>query len=232
GLYDGTGAYEITTPYVTADLFELKYEQSADVLYITHPDYETRKLSRFNNNDWILEAFDSQAGPFRIQNDTVTKTIAASATTGSITLTASGHAPFVAGTTAGHVPSGSTATSKSQTGALFALTHPLETLVYQETLEDKYGTGGSTTEDTSWVALGTLYKGTGWTLVTTGTWTGTLEIQRNYTVGAAHDADGWEKVLQYISVDDRNVDTSGTEEENTASYRAILVDSGDSEEPC
>jgi len=31
--------YEIAAPYLEADLFELKYTQSADILYITHPDY-------------------------------------------------------------------------------------------------------------------------------------------------------------------------------------------------
>jgi hypothetical protein len=38
--------YEIASPYLEADLFDLRFTQSADVLYITHPDYEPRKLSR------------------------------------------------------------------------------------------------------------------------------------------------------------------------------------------
>lgn len=226
-LYDATGAYEITTPYLTADLFELKYEQSADVLYITHPDYETRKLSRRNNDDWPLDAFAVENGPFRTQNTTTTAKIAASATTGSVTLTATGCAPFISGTTAGHLPSGSAATSKSQTGALFKLVHPLDTLEYETQLEQMYS--DDTTEDVSWMDCGTLYKGTTWTLETQGTWTGTLEIQRNYTIGAAHGASGWEAVFVYSSDDNRNVSTTGTEDDDDASYRAILTDDGGDE---
>ena len=32
--------YEIATPYTTAQLFDIKFAQSADVMYITHPSHE------------------------------------------------------------------------------------------------------------------------------------------------------------------------------------------------
>src|SRR3990167_10465337 len=41
-LQDGA-AYEIATPYLEADLLELNFIQSADVLYIVHKDYAPRK---------------------------------------------------------------------------------------------------------------------------------------------------------------------------------------------
>jgi len=222
--------YEITTPYLTADLFELKYEQSADVLYITHPDYETRKLSRYANNSWSLDVFNAQNGPFRDQNTDATQTIAASATTGTVILTATNCSPFVAGTISGHLPSGSEPTSKSQTGALFKLVHPLSELEYHTDLEDNYT--NSQVENTSWMDCGTLYKGATWTLITNGTWNGTLEVQRNYTIGAAHDADGWEAIFEFSSSDDRNVSTTGTEDLGDASYRCILTATGDAAEDC
>jgi len=225
-----TSTYEISTPYLTADLFELKYEQSADVLYITHPDYEVRKLSRLANDAWELEVLEIEDGPFQDQNTRVTAKISASATTGSVTLSATGCAPFIGGTTAGHPPSGSAVTSKSQTGALFKLVHPLGTLEYSDELDDNYT--NDQTENVSWMDCGTVYKGATWYVTTLGVWTGVLEIQRNYTVGAAHGASGWEKVLAFASVDDRNVDTSGTEDVDTASYRAILTESGDALEQC
>ncbi len=37
---------EVTTPYTEADLRELRFEQSADVMYIGHPDYPPAKLVR------------------------------------------------------------------------------------------------------------------------------------------------------------------------------------------
>jgi hypothetical protein len=39
-------AYEIATPYLEAELFELVITQSADVLYIAHQSHEPRTLSR------------------------------------------------------------------------------------------------------------------------------------------------------------------------------------------
>jgi hypothetical protein len=36
--------YEITTPYTTSQLFDIKFAQSADVMYITHPLHEVVKI--------------------------------------------------------------------------------------------------------------------------------------------------------------------------------------------
>ena len=80
--------YEIATPYLEADLFQLKYTQSADVLYITHPSYAPRKLSRTGHTAWTLTTIDFQDGPYLSTNSTAT-TITLSGTTGSVTVTAS-----------------------------------------------------------------------------------------------------------------------------------------------
>lgn len=215
--------YEIETPFLTTDLFNLKFEQSADVLYLTHPDYETQKVSRMGNAFWTITAIDFQDGPFRAQNTDVADFIAASATTGSITLTATGHSPFALGSTAGHEPSGPGVTDKSQTGALFKLVHPIDTLEFKDTLEDDYA--ANQTEGVSWMACGTLYKGAEWSWTTGGTWLGTVEVQRNYTIGASDSDSGWESVLQFSGLTTaRNVTTSGTEDDGDADYRVIFTD--------
>lgn len=46
--------YEVTTPYLEADLFDLHYVQSADVLTITHPNYAPRELRRGGAVSWTL----------------------------------------------------------------------------------------------------------------------------------------------------------------------------------
>ena len=56
--------YQITTSYTTAQLFELKFAQSADVLYITHPSHEVSKLSRTGHTSWTLSEVDFTKGPF------------------------------------------------------------------------------------------------------------------------------------------------------------------------
>ena len=81
--------YTVTTPYLEADLFQLKFTQSADVLYITHPSYAPRKLSRTSHTSWTLSTITFLDGPYLPLNSTST-TIAPSAALGSgITLTAS-----------------------------------------------------------------------------------------------------------------------------------------------
>lgn len=81
-------AYEISTPYLEAHLFELKFTQSADVLYISHPSYAPRKLSRVSHTSWTLTTIDFLDGPYLAQNVGAT-TLTPSATTGNITITAS-----------------------------------------------------------------------------------------------------------------------------------------------
>lgn len=46
--------YQISSPYKGADLFDLHYAQSADVITITHPSYATRELKRLGPTNWTL----------------------------------------------------------------------------------------------------------------------------------------------------------------------------------
>lgn len=86
--------YEIASPYVAADLFDSKnifrinFTQSADVIYMVHPEYKPRKLKRNSNSNWTIETVDPDFPPIDSLNTTTT-TVYASATTGSVTLTAS-----------------------------------------------------------------------------------------------------------------------------------------------
>jgi len=64
--------YEISTPYLTAELFEIKFAQSADVMYITHPNHEVEKLSRTGHTSWTLADVDFTDGPYLDNNITTT----------------------------------------------------------------------------------------------------------------------------------------------------------------
>lgn len=46
--------YTLSTPYLEADLFDLHFVQSADVLTITHPTYAPRELRRLGATNWQL----------------------------------------------------------------------------------------------------------------------------------------------------------------------------------
>lgn len=86
--------YEIVSPYASTDLvdangqFALDFVESADVVYITHPSYAPRKLSRLAPTNWTLTTMQPIGGPFKTGNTTAT-TVYASAQTGTVTLTAS-----------------------------------------------------------------------------------------------------------------------------------------------
>lgn len=64
--------YTLTTTYQSADLFQLKYAQSADVMYICHPDYSVKKLSRTGHTSWTITEVDFTNGPFLDHNITTT----------------------------------------------------------------------------------------------------------------------------------------------------------------
>jgi hypothetical protein len=46
--------YTITTPYLEADLSEIQFVQSADVITLTHPNYAPRNLTRTGHTAWTL----------------------------------------------------------------------------------------------------------------------------------------------------------------------------------
>lgn len=58
GAYTSGGTakrvYEIATPYVEADLAELQFVQSADVVTLVHKNYAPRELSRTGSTSWTL----------------------------------------------------------------------------------------------------------------------------------------------------------------------------------
>ncbi len=87
----GTGdPIEVETTYREDELRELRFEQSADVLYIFHPNHYPAKLTRSSHVDWTLEDCDFTGGPFLDENEDEDITLAASAVTGTgITVTAS-----------------------------------------------------------------------------------------------------------------------------------------------
>ena len=87
-LTGGLTPFELVTPYLTADVMALKFAQSADTLYVAHPNYPPAKLQRTADNAWTNTPIVFVDGPYLIQNTTTT-TLTPSATTGNITITAS-----------------------------------------------------------------------------------------------------------------------------------------------
>jgi len=92
-LVDVTGSpgtpYELVTPYDDAAIARLSSVQSADVIWLADGQKPVHKLSRFALDNWTIAPAAFNDGPFRVQNLSESLTLQASATTGTITLTAS-----------------------------------------------------------------------------------------------------------------------------------------------
>lgn len=61
-VVSGGVPYEIVSPYTTAQLPDLKFTQSADVMTIVHPDHPPRELSRLAPTNWTLTAISFEPG--------------------------------------------------------------------------------------------------------------------------------------------------------------------------
>jgi hypothetical protein len=145
--------YEIATPYSANDLAKLKYTQSADTIFIAHPDYPPYKLTRTDHTAWTLSEFNFKNGPFMDSNITAT-TITPSATTGTITLTAS--------------------------SAIFDSKHVGSIWQISQKINAPGVAGSFTAAGTSSVILNNKQ----WELITHGTWSGKIRIKVSYDNGA------------------------------------------------
>jgi len=80
---------ELTTPYSSNDLASLDFRQSADVLFITHPDYQPYQLIRNGEYNWDFQKYNYLPPPFRLSNSDIAHTMTLGNVFGSTTLTSS-----------------------------------------------------------------------------------------------------------------------------------------------
>lgn len=197
-LLDGAGdPVEVVTPYLVADLEALQTRQIGDTMWVVHPSYGPRKLTRTTATSFSLDEIVFEKGPFLLRNDllndddvTMTPSVYLAEATGTLTASA---ATFVSG----HV------------GALWKLTQPrvlVQTTLTKTTTQTGEGTP----------AGGIPVKGT-FTFTTHGTWDATIEIQRN------EDSAGWETFRTYSGVNDRNIQLSAVENDDNVYYRVNVT---------
>lgn len=84
------GAYvtEFATPWGNVDIPRLQYVQSGNVMWVVHPSYAPRKITRVTNTTWTVTTVQFDDGPFGVQNFDEGLTVYASAIEGAVTLTA------------------------------------------------------------------------------------------------------------------------------------------------
>jgi hypothetical protein len=58
-----TEIFEVATPYSEADLFNIRFAQSADTMYLVHPSYDIRTLTRTDHNAWSFATLSITGSP-------------------------------------------------------------------------------------------------------------------------------------------------------------------------
>lgn len=84
GTHRAVSPVEILTSYTIDEIFNLQFAQSADVLYISHPDHQQAMLSRFGGSTFQLIQYTGYDGPYLPDNTTGT-TVTPGGTSGNVT---------------------------------------------------------------------------------------------------------------------------------------------------
>lgn len=190
---ESSGVMTLPTPWADVDTCKaVRWAQSSDVVFIACDGYQQRRIERRDNDSWSIAVYDSSDGPFLTENTSRT-TLAASAITGSVTLTAS--SPVFQ---SGHV------------GALFRV------VSQGQLVSSSIATDNAWTNSIRVTGVGTGRK---FTVSRTGTWVGTVTLQRSIGAEGA-----WADVTTYtgngsISFDDGL--------DNSIVYYRLGFDTGD-----
>lgn len=78
-IESGGSPYEVATTYTTAQLADLSYTQSADVLFLCHPTHPPRELKRLDVASWSLTELTLKDGPYlpvNVEDTTMTISLA------------------------------------------------------------------------------------------------------------------------------------------------------------
>ena len=191
-VQSGGSPYEVVSPYLETELFQIKYAQLGDIMYLTHPNHRPRKLSRLGATNWTLTAVDNLYGPVVDRNADEAVTMQASGTTGSVTITAS----------AGTFGTDSLGFQASHVGSLWAFGEASDSL----SAYSAWVAGGSSTANDFYRYEGRLYRAG-----STGTFGTIPPIHEAGTVSdGTIDLTFWNKGVGYARMTARTSSTVAT----------------------
>lgn len=163
----GAGELTLPTPWETADLPYLAWDQSADVLFLADGTYQQRRIERRGASSWSIVLYQTRNGPLQAPDtDKVTLAGSAVAINGNLT----SNIPYF---------------KSSHVGCLFELTHDADYVSEQLT---------GLNQTTDYVTVRGLFSSTvtfddrnlGLTLdFTTGSFVGTIALERSTDTDAA-----------------------------------------------
>lgn len=156
---EAAGIMTLPTQWLEADLFNMRFAQSADVVFVACDGYRPQRIERRSTRSWSIVRYQPNNGPFTLGTTRAVK-LTPSVREGNGTLTAS--APFF---------------NSDHVGTLFSLTHEGFSCSTQLAAEGEFtdafkvtGVQGSSPD----------YHDRDWTYSVSGTWAGTLRWQRSF----------------------------------------------------
>lgn len=151
---ESSGTMTIVAPWATADLPNLRWTQSGDVIFVACPDKQQYKIERRSTTSWSVVEYVTTDGPLRAANTSVA-TITPSALTGNITLTASDNL-----------------FKSTNVGSLYRITSD------GQVVTSSISTAGNWTSTIRVTGVGSSRA---FTITRSGTWSGTVKLQRSLT---------------------------------------------------
>lgn len=152
------GVMTLTAPWSTAQLRDIRFDQSADIVFFANRNWKPRKIERRSTTSWSVVEYDSTDGPFRVAPGTEVK-LTPSSTYGNVTITAD-KAVF----------------TDNMVGGLIRL--------YHDRFDTTYTLAGDNVFSDVFTVRGikaTNYNDRTFSYQTTGTWSGTARVQRSLT---------------------------------------------------
>jgi len=149
---EGAGIVEIPTTWVEADLGNLRWKQSGDVVFVACKGQRQRRVERRAARSWSYVKYMTDDGPFRVPNVGPNR-LTASAISGNITLTA--------------------------TTALFRTTHVGALFSLTSSGQQVTAAIGGADQWSDPIRVSGIDAGRQFGIVITGTWAGTVRLQRS-----------------------------------------------------
>jgi hypothetical protein len=157
---EAAGQLVIPTPWIEADLYSVRWDQSADVVFVACSgqggnNYQQRRIERRDNNSWSVVLYQTTDGPYRAEN------------VGPITLTPSGPHGNIT------VAASAAVFSANQIGALYSITQQGQFVTVTISAQNTFSNPIQVT------GVGEQRR---YAFTVTGTWVGTVTTQRSVGV--------------------------------------------------
>ena len=200
--FEAAGDLEIASPWTATDLQNLRWTQSADVVFVCDGGLnQQRRIERWGTRSWSLVLYQPDDGPFTSARTNTNVRLKVDESFGNATMTAD-RAFF----NAEHV------------GALFRIFHIKDNITYKLSAEEKFTDPIRVTGVKN--ATGTAYNDRVFTIQRSGSWVGSLTLERSDDESAGFGRFG----LNAFTGNGTQVNAEDEDDNNITYYRMGFLD--------